>query len=36
MIMSRGVLLTAVALLPLLQADPPQFVKWSASDLAQR
>ncbi len=36
MIMSRGVLLAAVALLPLLQADPPQFLRWSASDLAQR
>ena len=36
MIMSRGFFLTAVALLPLLQADPPQFVRWSASDLAQR
>ncbi len=36
MIMSRGVLLAAVALLPLVQADPPQFVRWSASDLAQR
>ena len=36
MIMSRGFLLAAVALLPLVQADPPQFVRWSASDLAQR
>ena len=29
-------LVTAVALLPLLQTDPPRFVRWSASELEQR